>query len=289
MQLRKSERRKAKIKMALQGPSGSGKTMSALLLAYGLVGDWTKIAIIDTENGSADLYSHLGDFNVLSLKPSFTPERYMRAIEICEKSGMEVIVIDSVSHEWEGPGGILDIHSNMTGNSFTNWGKLTPRHNAFIQKMLQSNCHIIGTIRSKQDYVLSEKNGKQVPEKVGLKGVTREGLDYEFTLVFELDLKHNAKSSKDRTGLFMDKPEFVITTETGQLIKDWCNSGTDISEAKSKIKACESLDELKSIYSQYSNWYGQLEHDFKQQKEYIISTQFNHQDKISENGIANHQ
>ena len=83
---------------------------------------------------------------------------------------MEVIIIDSISHEWEGSGGILDIHAGMAGNSFTNWGKLTPRHNAFIQTILQTNKHIIGTIRSKQDYVLNEKNGKQVPEKVGLKG-----------------------------------------------------------------------------------------------------------------------
>lgn len=287
MQLRKSERKKAKIKLAFQGPSGSGKTFSALLLAYGLVGDWSKIAIIDTENGSADLYSHLGDFNVLSLKPKFTPERYIRAIEVCEKSGIEVIIIDSVSHEWEGTGGILAIHNSMTGNSFTNWGKVTPRHNAFVQKMMQSDCHIIGTIRSKQDYVLSERNGKQVPEKVGLKGVTREGLDYEFTLVFELDLKHNAKSTKDRTGLFMDKPEFVITSETGQQIRDWCNSGTDLSEAKTKIIACESMDELKAVYNQYENWYEQLEEDFKARKQVIIDNQFSNTIKIVENGVAN--
>lgn len=287
MQLRKSERKKAKIKMALQGPSGSGKTMSALLLAYGLVEDWSKIAVIDTENGSADLYSHLGAFNVLTLKPSFNPERYIKAIEVCENSDVEVIIIDSVSHEWEGTGGILSMHSKMTGNSFTNWGKLTPRHNAFVQKMLQSDCHIIGTIRSKQDYVLSEKNGKQVPEKVGLKGVTREGLDYEFTLVFEIDLKHNARSTKDRTGLFMDKPEFVITDETGKLIKEWCNSGTNLSEAKAKIKACKTVEELTSIYHQYANWYEQLEIDFLAQKEAIISKQITNPSNIVENGITN--
>ena len=107
---------------------------------------------------------------------------------------MEVIIIDSISHEWEGKGGILDIHGSMVGNSFTNWAKVTPRHNEFVQKILQSNSHIIATIRSKQDYVLSEKNGKMVPEKVGLKGVTREGLDYEFTLVFDVDIKHQVNS-----------------------------------------------------------------------------------------------
>src|SRR5213075_24314 len=108
------------------------------------------------------------------------------------------------SHEWEGIGGILETHGNMMGNSYTNWSKLTPRHNSFVQHILQSPAHVIGTIRAKQDYVLSEKNGKQVPEKVGLKGVTRDGMDYEFTLVFDIDIKHNASASKDRTGLFMD-------------------------------------------------------------------------------------
>lgn len=135
MELRKSNRSQARIRMALQGPSGSGKTYSALLLAYGICKDWNKVAVIDTENHSADLYSHLGDYNVLTLTAPFTPERYIEALDKCESAGMDVIVIDSISHEWEGDGGILDIHSQMVGNSFTNWSKLTPRHNALVQKM----------------------------------------------------------------------------------------------------------------------------------------------------------
>jgi hypothetical protein len=113
MQLYKAERKKARIKMALQGPSGSGKTMSALLIAFGLCGEWNKIAVIDTENHSADLYAHLGGYNVLSISAPFTPEKYIEAINVCENAGIEVIIIDSISHEWEGIGGILDIHSNM--------------------------------------------------------------------------------------------------------------------------------------------------------------------------------
>ncbi len=96
---------------------------------------------------------------------------------------MEVIIVDSISHEWDGAGGIIDVHSQMTGNSFTIWSKLTPRHNPFVQTILPSQAHVICTIRSKQDYVLSEKNGKQIPEKRGLKGVTGEGTDYEITAV----------------------------------------------------------------------------------------------------------
>ena len=166
MQLRLRERKQAKIKMALQGASGTGKTFSSLLLAKGLSGgDFSKVAVIDTENGSADLYAHLGDYNVLSLSPPFTPESYIKAIEICEKAGMEVIVLDSISHCWDE---LLDFHSKLVGNSFTNWAKVTPRQKVFVDKILQSKAHIIATMRTKQDYVLNQKDGKFIPEKVGL-------------------------------------------------------------------------------------------------------------------------
>jgi hypothetical protein len=272
MQLFKAERKKAKIKMALQGPSGSGKTMSALLIAFGLCGEWNEIAVIDTENHSADLYAHLGSYNVLAVSAPFTPEKYIEAINTCEKAGMEVIIIDSISHEWEGIGGILDIHSNMTGNSFTNWSKLTPRHNAFVQTILQSKSHIIGTIRTKQDYVLTERNGKQVPEKVGLKGVTREGMDYEFTLVFDLDIKHNALASKDRTSLFMGKPETKLTPEVGATILNWCNSGTEINanDISVRIGETKSIQELLALYQNYPQFKEVLKPEFESRKRQIL-------------------
>lgn len=222
MQLRQSERKRAKIKMALQGSAGSGKTYSSLLLAQGLTnGDFSKVAIIDTENGSADLYAHLGNYNVLSLQPPFTPQKYVEAIELCEKAGMEVIILDSISHCWDY---LLEYHSSLAGNSFTNWAKIKPLEKLFIDKILQSNAHVIATMRTKQDYVLNQKDGKFIPEKVGLKAVQRDGLDFEFTLVFDVDIKHFAVASKDRTEIFMDKPEFKISTETGKKILDWCNS-----------------------------------------------------------------
>ena len=225
MDLRQASKKQAKMKLALAGCSGSGKTYSSLLLASGMTNDWSKIAIIDTESGSADLYAHLGNYNVLTLKAPYTPERYIQAIETCEKAGMEVIIIDSISHCWEN---LLEFHSNMQGNSFTNWNKITPRQTSFVNKILTSNCHIISTMRTKQDYVLNEKNGKLVPEKVGLKTIMRDGIDYEFTIVLDIDLKHYAKASKDRTNLFVDKPEFIITPDTGKAILDWCNEGTNV-------------------------------------------------------------
>ena len=263
MNLRQSSKKQAKIKMAIQGCAGSGKTYSSLLLAYGISNDWSKIAVIDSENNSADLYSHLGGYNVLSLQGNFSPENYIEAIEICEKAGMEVIIIDSMSQCWDY---LLECHSNMQGNSFTNWGKITPRQNGFVQKILQSKCHIICTLRTKQDYVLSEKNGKMVPEKVGLKSVMRDGIDYEFTIVFDVDMKHNVIASKDRTGLFMGKTEFVISQSIGKRILEWCNDGVSVESVKALIHQAKSVEELNEIYHNYPDWYPLLTSDFMNKK-----------------------
>ena len=260
MQLRKSERSKAKIKMALQGPSGSGKTMSAILIAQGLTnGNLNKVAIIDTENGSADLYAHLGKFNVLTLDNPHSPERYIEAIEVCEKAGMEVIILDSISHCWDF---LLDYHSSLAGNSFTNWSKITPRQKAFVDKLLNSNSHIIATMRVKQDYVLSEKNGKMVPEKVGLKAIQRDEISYEFTIVFDIDSKHFAISSKDRTLLFEGKPQFIINTQTGKKILNWCNSTMTKEELKVKVIECNTLKELTELYQNNLDLAKTIEKDF---------------------------
>lgn len=267
MKLRQSERKQAKIKLAIQGCAGSGKTYSSLLLAYGITNQWRNIAIIDSENGSADLYAHLGAYNVLNLNNNYSPENYTEAIEICEKAGMEVIIVDSLSQSWDF---LLECHSGMSGNSFTNWGKITPRQNALIQRILQSKCHVICTMRTKQDYVLTEKNGKMVPEKFGFKPIMREGVDYEFTIVFDVDMKHIANTSKDRTGLFMGKPEFTISEVTGKRILDWCNSGVSVETVKNDIAKAQTVEELNSIYHQHPEWYTLLTTDFLNKKASIL-------------------
>lgn len=266
MIIKQAQRQQARIKMALQGPSGSGKTYSSLLLAYGLVGDWQKIAVIDSENGSSHLYAHLGPYNVLGISAPFAPEKYIEAIEQCEMAGVKAIIIDSVSHEWDGQGGILDIHGSMAGNSFTNWNKVSPRHNNFVQRILQSQSHIIATIRTKQDYVLNEKNGKMVPEKVGMKAVTRDGMDYEFTIVLDLDIKHHATASKDRTGLFMDKPQFRIEVSTGKKIKEWCSVRLSEDEVKQLISGINSISDLQNLYNKYPEYKESLAVHFSHRK-----------------------
>lgn len=246
MQIVKAERKRAKLRVGLFGPSGSGKTMSALKLAYGLVGDWEKICVIDTENKSAHLYSHMGPYAILELSAPYTPERYIEAINTAEQAGYEAIIIDSITHEWAGEGGILELSDALAKDaksSYTTWAKLTPRHNKFIEAILRSEAHVICCGRSKQDYALNqtEKNGKivNVPEKIGLKAVTREGFDYEMTVTFDLAISHYAMSAKDRTGIFQDKPEHIIDETTGQLLKEWNDSGAevpvDVPREKAKI------------------------------------------------------
>src|ERR1700753_4229350 len=131
MELRKASKQKAKIRMGFSAVSGGGKTYSSLLVAKGLAGSWDKIAIIDTENNSADLYADLGEFNTLPLQAPYSPERYIQAIKTCEDAGMEVIILDSITHEWDGKGGCLEIQNAM-GGRYQDWAAVTPRHQKFI-------------------------------------------------------------------------------------------------------------------------------------------------------------
>lgn len=233
-ELRKAEKKKSRLRIGLSGTSGSGKTYSSLQLAYGLVGDWNKIAIVDTENGSADLYDHLGSYLVLPLTAPFSPERYVEAIKTCEEAGMECIIIDSASHEWEGKGGLLETNelvaqAKFKGNTWSAWSVTTPKHQKFLEAMLTSSAHIITTARSKQDTIQVEGRVK----KVGTKEIQREGFEYELTLNFNIDRdNHLATASKDRTGHFINADPFIITADTGRKLRDWAERGaTDATTA----------------------------------------------------------
>lgn len=272
-QLRKATRQKAKIRLGLSAVSGGGKTFSALLIAKGITGDLSKVAIIDTENGSADLYAHLGSYNVLPLIAPYTPERYIAAIKECEAAGMEAIIIDSITHEWDGKGGILEISNSMSGNSYTNWAKITPRHQAFLDAILQSTCHIITTVRRKQDYELVDKDGKKVPQKVGLKEVTREGFEYELTMNLELDTNHMATASKDRTGLFVSGIPFTPTEETGRMIKEWCELGVELKPIpiEERIAACNTVEGLMQLYASTPNLHDDVKQLFTNRKKELTN------------------
>jgi hypothetical protein len=223
---RKAERRAAKLRLALTGPSGSGKTFSGLKIAQGLGG---KIAVIDTENGSAELYSHICDYDVCQLHAPYSPERFRHLISEAEGRGYNVLIIDSLSLAWSGIGGVLEMADNASKsvrNSFAAWREVTPAHNALINRILTSALDIIVTMRTKTAYEVVVEDGKAKPKKVGLAAIQREGLEYEFTAVFDLSVDgHIATSSKDRTGLF-DGKYFKPDTSTGQLLRQWLNGNS---------------------------------------------------------------
>jgi hypothetical protein len=257
MELKKAQKKKVKLKIGMSGASGFGKTYSALLLAFGITDDWSKIAVIDTENRSASLYSDLGSFNTIELEAPFSPERYVEAVKTCEKAGIEVCIIDSITHEWDGPGGCLEIadlvtQASTSKNSYTACAKVTPRHKAFVTSILQTDMHVITTVRRKQDYGRVKKaKGRMEVQKVGTKEITREGFEYEVTINFEFQsANHLVTASKDRTLLFDKKDPFIITSETGKQLMEWANSGIDeVSALCAKIENAKSREELLKIWN----------------------------------------
>lgn len=225
--IRKAVRRKAKLRLGLVAPSGAGKTYSALKLALGLGG---KVGMIDTEHGSGDLYAHLGDYDIIGITAPYTVAKYREAIKAFEDAGYNVIIIDSLSHAWAGDGGLLDkqgkIADSGKGNSYTAWRIITPEHNGLVEAILQSPAHIICTMRAKQDYVQEkdDRSGKTIVRKIGLAPVQRDGMEYEFSVVLDIDAQHVAHASKDRTSLF-DGRYFTITDKTGAELLQWLEAG----------------------------------------------------------------
>ncbi len=230
-----AEKSQLKARILISGAAGSGKTIAALELASALGG---RVAVIDTENGSAALYSDKYKFEMLNLQPPYPPEDFVQAIKTAENSGFDVIVIDGITPEWSGSGGCLDLHTKL-GGRFQDWAKVTPRHRSFIQKILECSTHIICTCRSKQGYAMDEQSKKVT--KLGMAPEQRDGLDYEMTLVFNIvNQTHLAEATKDRTGLF-DGKQFLISKNTGLEILEWLNSGTP---AKSPVPTITDVRNL---------------------------------------------
>jgi len=223
----KAERKQAKLRLALSGPTGSGKTEGALKLAAGIGG---RIAVVDTEDSSASLYADRYDFFAANLTPPYTPEKFISAIKAAENAGFDILILDSITHEWSGTGGCLEIVDALSkgkfkGNSWGAWSEVTPRHRKFIDAILHSSIHIIVTLRSKMEtQQVTDNNGKKKVEKVGLKSEQRDGIEYEFTTVLDLNADHYAVATKDRTRIFSEP--MMINDNTGVLLRDWLLSGS---------------------------------------------------------------
>jgi len=250
-QFKKAERRQTALKIAITGPSGSGKTFSALLIAAGI---GKKIAVVDTENGSASLYAGMDkgplvgiDFDTLAVEPPYTIQKYVEAIDMAEKGGYDVLLIDGISPAWAGEGGLLDkkdaLDQRAGSNSYTNWAGITKEHEQLKARILTADIHLICTMRSKQDYVLElNPKGKSVPKKVGMAPIQRDGMEYEFTTVLDLAMDHNAIASKDRTSLF-DGQVFKPTQMTGKKIMDWLKGGAPVTKQEPVKSAAQKQAE----------------------------------------------
>jgi hypothetical protein len=199
--------------------------MSALKVAKGIGGP---VCLIDTERGSGDLYANLYDYSVISLEPPFKPDLLIEAIHAAKKANFSVIIIDSLSHFWSDEGGILDQADKMQNsgkNRFTLWADLTPQHRRLVNALLNSPRHIIGTMRSKQEYAMeTDDKGKASVKKLGLAPVQREGMEYEFTVFFDVSQDHYAKATKDRTNMFKDEV-FIMDEQTGARLSKWLEEG----------------------------------------------------------------
>jgi hypothetical protein len=247
VEFKKATRTKKKLRAALIGPAGAGKTRTALRMATGLGG---KIALIDSEHGSASMYADFSDFDALELH-SFSPDRYIEAIEAAERAGYDVLIVDSLSHAWSGKDGVLEFvdRTKRNGNSYNAWGDATPMQNRLVEKLLTCRMHLIVTLRSKMEYVQEkdERTGKTTIRKVGMQPVQRDGVEFEFDVIADVDQDHRLRVAKTR----IDPIKGFETTEAGEdfgrRLRDWLDGGAPeapMGTAKQKARIMSLLRDL---------------------------------------------
>lgn len=242
MAFKAATKAQAKLRLGLIGPAGSGKTMTALRIAHGLGG---RVAVIDTERGSASLYA--GErglaFDVLELE-TYEARKFIDAIAEAEAAGYEVLIIDSLSHAWAGKGGILEFVDKAAkrsgGGSFSGWRDATPLHNQLVDAILGAKMHIICTLRSKVEHVIEQVNGKTQVRKVGLQPVQRDGLEYEFTVVGDVNQDHELIVTKTRAAFLADAVIREAGEELGKQLRDWLGTGKAPATAPGQAAHFES-------------------------------------------------
>lgn len=238
----KATKKQSKLRLALCGVSGSGKTYTALLIAKHL---GKRVAVIDTERGSASKYAgDVADFDVCELT-SFAPAKYIQALKDAAAEGFDVVVIDSLSHGWMGTGGIIDQKDKKGGNSFDAWRTLTPQHNDFVEAILSYPGHVIATMRSKTEYVVEVVNGKSVPRKIGMAPVQRDGVEYEFDVVGDLDADHVLHCTKSRCAALAGEYIRAPGEQVARALLAWLEQGdaVDVEAVRAAAAAKLAADE----------------------------------------------
>lgn len=240
----KATKAKAFLRLALTGPAGSGKTWTALEIARHLLPEGGKIALIDSEHGSASKYADVFDFCVVELTDHH-PERFIEAIKAAQAEGFDLLIIDSLTHAWDGHNGILEQvdrakNNPKNRNEFAAWGQLTPLHNKLIDSMLGSKLHIIATMRSKMEYVIENVDGRNRPVKVGVKPIQRDGVEYEFDIVGDLDVGNNMSITKTRCSALQGANFHKAGGEVATAIREWLDAGTGERKASKVVEPTTS-------------------------------------------------
>lgn len=264
MQVTDSVREKQKALVGFIGPSGAGKTVGAILTAYGMMREaypdlseqevWKKIGVADTEHKRSMLYVdqqfsgvRIGSFKHINFEPPYTTERYLQALLMLKNAGVEVIVFDSLSHNWNGDGGILEQHGNMSGNSFQNWNKMNKHVTDMIKALSSNDIHILATMRTKNEYVMElNDKGKQQPRKVGTKPVQKDDMEYEFMLNFSVDMDHIAVTTKDNTNLF-EGDEIQLNEEVGRKLYRYLELGVDVQAEERARREEEEANRMSNV------------------------------------------
>jgi DNA polymerase III delta prime subunit len=228
----------SKLRMAIAGPSGSGKTYTALAVAAELV-PGGRVAVIDTEHGSAAKYADLFKFDVAHAAPPYHPDGLIKLVTYAANNGYDVIIVDSTTHYWSGAGGVLDLKDDAerrmrNPNSYTAWKDVTPIHQRMVDALISVPAHVIVTMRSKQEYVLVEKNGKQVPQKMGMAPIQRDGFEYEFDVMMDMDVKNVGHVTKTRCPALTDRDFVKPGADMAAILREWL-TGAAPSQAPAPV------------------------------------------------------
>jgi hypothetical protein len=258
-------------KICIYGPSFSGKTTSALLLAKGLVGNWKDIGIVDTENNASAIARKTlkANFRTLNIAAPFHPDKFIEAIRVAIESGVKCLVIDSLTHEWNGPGGCLELHAQATqahpkNDSYASWSVVTPMHDRLLQYMVNAPIHIIVCFRASQEYVKEAgmNGGKTTIRKLGIAPETRKNSEYEFSYVISIDDNHYYTAMKDRSegidtkGIFQPSLPEKLSEDKGKELREWMMDGEDPIDSITNVS---DLRELTSLWNELGQEAPQLQ------------------------------
>lgn len=255
-QVKKAKREKIYVKVALMAPSGGGKTYGGLRLASGMAqeieketGKKAKILMANTEQKRGYYYANEFDYDIVDVEAPHNPEKYVELIDFAVQEGYDILLIDSSSHEWEGKGGCLELQQ-QAGGTYQAWGKITPRHNKFINAIADSPIHIIATMRGKDQYETTkdEKTGKLNVQKLGVGAKQRDGFEYEFTCTFLIDQKTNtAEVQKDNTHIFEAQGPTLLTEMHGQKLIQWANDGEGYTPVDRNAEPSSVEEDIETI------------------------------------------